>query len=143
VVRIADGHYYEAIPDTKSKDEIGSLQRNFQRMQLSLALHSSELQQLTNTIQKHSEELRKTYKQARKGEKMRTVFMHNMTNQMLEPATTIDDDVVALRKVGGKKRTLVVKLAERIQKHGEIITKLLNNLLNQSEEEMRKEVEHD
>jgi hypothetical protein len=69
--------------------------------------------------------------------------MHNMTNQMLEPATTIDDDVVALRKVGGKKRTLVVKLAERIQKHGEIITKLLNNLLNQSEEEMRKEVEHD
>jgi hypothetical protein len=62
---------------------------------------------------------------------------------MLEPATTIDDDVVALRKVGGKKRTLVVKLAERIQKHGEIITKLLNNLLNQSEEEMRKEVEHD
>lgn len=143
VVRIADGHYYEAIPDTKSKDEIGSLQRNFQRMQLSLALHSSELQQLTNTIQKHSEELRKTYKQAKKGEKMRTVFMHNMTNQMLEPATTIDGDVVALRQVGGKKRTLVVKLAERIRKHGEIITKLLNNLLNQSEEEMRKEVEHD
>ena len=74
---------------------------------------------------------------------MRTVFMHNMTNQMLEPATTIDDDVVALRQVGGKKRTLVVKLAERIQKNGEVITKLLNNLLNQSEEEMRKEVEHD
>ena len=92
----------------------------------------------------HSEELRKTYKQARKGEKMRTVFMHNMTNQMVAPAVAIDDDVTALHKIGDKKHGPdVAMLADRIQQKGEAITKLLNNLLNQSEKEMRKEVEHE
>ena len=37
----------------------------------------------------------------------------------------------------------VVELSESIQQKGEAITRLLNNLLNQSEEEIRKEVEQD
>jgi hypothetical protein len=34
-------------------------------------------------------------------------------------------------------------LADRIQQKGEAITKLLHNLLNQSEKELRKEVVHE
>ena len=144
VERIAEGHYFEAIPNAKGKDEIGSLQRNFQRMQLSLAVNANELKQLTSTIKKHSNDLRQAYKEAKNADKMRTVFMHNMTNQMVEPAVAIDKDVAMLSRVGDDvDRETVVKLSESIQQKGEAITHLLNNLLNQSEEEIRKEVEQD
>jgi len=143
VFRISQGHYFEPIPDTKKKDEIGILQRNFQRMQLSLAVNVKELQQLTNTIKQHSNDLREAYKEAKKADKMRTVFLHNMTNQMVEPAEAIDKDVALLSRVGEDvDRGTVVKLSKSIQKRGEAIAQLLNHLFHQTEEEMRKEVEH-
>ena len=144
VERIAEGHYFEAIPDAKGKDEIGSLQRNFQRMQWSLAVNANELKQLTSTIKIHSNDLRQAYKEAKNADNMRTLFMHNMTNQMVEPAEAIDKDVAKLSRVGDDvDRHDVVELSESIQQKGEAITRLLNNLLNQSEEEIRKEVEQD
>ena len=119
------------------------MQRNFQRMQLSLAVNVKELQQLTNTIKQHSNDLREAYKEAKKADKMRTVFLHNMTNQMVEPAEAIDKDVALLSKVGEDvDRGTVVKLSKSIQKRGEAIAQLLNHLFHQTEEEMRKEVEH-
>jgi methyl-accepting chemotaxis protein len=144
VVRIADGHYYEAIPDTKSKDEIGSLQRNFIRMRRAVASQIGELEQLTDAIQQRSKELKSAYKQAQKADKMKTAFLHHMSDQMLLPAQTIDKDVEALRQIEGQaKWEETAKLVENIQKNGNTIARVLNHLLNQSEEDIRKEVEHD
>lgn len=142
--RIAEGHYREPIPKTWNRDEIGSLQRNFIRMRRALVAQIDELEQLTAANKQRSEELNTAYKQAQKADQMKTVFLHRMTNQMVDPALAIDNDVTALRAndAEAQKRD-TAQLVENIQQNGTTITRVLNQLLNQSEEEIRKEVEHD
>ena len=84
--RIAEGHYNETIPDSHQQDEIGRLQTNFQMMQQSLAKHIGELEQLTETLVERGNGLKAAYEQAQKADRMKTAFLHNMTNQMLGPA---------------------------------------------------------
>ena len=141
---IAEGHYDDPIPHTWGRDEIGSLQRNFIRMRRAVAAQISELEQLTATIRQRSKELKKAYKQAKKADRMKTAFLHHMSDQMLPPAQAIDKDVESLCGVDKKvKREEPAKLVENIQKNGNTIAMILNQLLNQSEEDIRKEVEHD
>ena len=143
-MHIADGHYDEPIPKTWNRDEIGSLQRNFIRMRRAVASKIGELEQLTDTIQEHNKELQKAYRQAKKADKMKTAFLHHMTNQMVAPAQAIDADVTALCTIGDKaEKSDTVQLVDHIQQNGNNITLVLNQLLNQSEEDMRKEVEHE
>ena len=94
--RIAGGHYDETIPETRRGDEVGQLQDHFQHMQQSLAAHVSELEQMTATLNERSEVLRKTYEQAKEADQMKTVFLHNMTNQMIAPADAINKSVTDL-----------------------------------------------
>lgn len=142
--RIAQGHYNEPIPETLNQDEIGHLQRDFIKMRRAVAKEIEELQNLTNTIQKRSKVLDKTYRQAQKANKLKTAFLHHMSNQMIEPAEAIAADVTALCDIGhdNDKEDATV-LVEKIQQNGDAITQLLSQLLNVSEDEMRKEVEHD
>ncbi|SDO06814.1 methyl-accepting chemotaxis protein [Prevotella communis] len=141
---IAEGHYDDPIPHTWGRDEIGSLQRNFIRMRRAVASQIGELEQLTDAIQQRSKELKSAYKQAQKADKMKTAFLHHMSDQMLPPAQVIDKDVEALRQIEGQaKWEETAKLVENIQKNGNTIARVLNHLLNQSEEDIRKEVEHD
>ena len=113
-------------------------------MRRALAAHIGELEQLTKTIQERSEELKTAYKQAKKAEKLKTAFLHHVTNQMLAPAQAIDEDVKVLSDIGNKAGQVDgTQLVEHLQQNGNTITQLLNQMLNQSEEDMRKEVEHD
>ena len=139
--RIAQGHYDEPIPHTWSRDEIGSLQRNFIRMRRALASKIVELEKLTDSIMQRSKDLKKAYREAKKADNMKKAFMHHMSDQMLPPAQAIDRDVEALCHVGEKKNT--AQLVDNIQRNGNTIAQILNQLLNQSEEDIRKEVEHD
>lgn len=140
---IAQGHYDEHIPNTWNRDEIGSLQRNFIRMRRTLVARISELEQLTTTIQQRSLELKTAYKQAKKADKMKTAFLRHMSNQMMDPALAIDKDVMALGSIGENKENDTMQLVDNILRNGNTITQLLNQTLNQSEEDIRKEVEHD
>lgn len=139
--RIAKGHYEEPIPDSRQKDEIGRLQHNFQQMQQSLATHIGELEQLTTTLQERGEGLRAAYNQAQKAERMKTAFLHNMSNQMTAPAIAIDKDVKALCNDDAPQD--IPQLTGDIQRNGTTITHLLNNLINMSEEDIRKEDAYD
>ena len=144
VQHIVKGHYEEPIPRTKGRDEIGRLQRKFIKMRRAVAEEIAELEDLTKSIQQQGRELRRAYKDAKKADKMKSAFMHNMTDQMVAPAQTIDKDVVSLcdhGKDGGKQD--VAQLVNDIQQQGNTITQVLNQVLNLSEEEMRKEVDHD
>ena len=138
--RIAEGHYDEPIPASLHIDEIGVLQDNFQHMQKSVAANMDELNQLTDAIKERSEELQAAYKQAKKADKMKTVFLHNMTNQMVAPAYAIADDVMVLcdydKSSGGKT---IGQLVGSIQQNGTTITQLLNDLINLSEKQMDEE----
>ena len=141
--RIAKGNLDEPIPDSRRVDEIGRLQRNFKLMQQSLATNIGELEQLTTKLKQHGEELSKAYQQAQKADRMKTAFLHNMTNQMLEPSEAISKDVEALcdpNKKTGQQDTAT--LVDDIQHNGNTIADLLKNLLNISDEDIRKEVQN-
>ena len=138
--RIAEGHYDEPVPDSHYKDEIGLLQRHFQRMQQSVSANIGELHKLTEAIQKRSKELDKAYQRASKADRMKTVFLHNMTNQMVDPAFSIDESVTMLKPDNkNTEKKSVNQLVENIQQNGNTITQLLNNLINLSEKEMSDE----
>jgi methyl-accepting chemotaxis protein len=139
--RIAEGNLDEPIPDSHREDEIGRLQGNFKLMQQSLAINIGELEQLTTKLKEHGEELSKAYKQAQKADRMKTAFLHNMTNQMLEPSEAISRDVATLCGSSGKSAQDTAQLADDIQKNGTTITELLKNLLNMSDEDFRKEAQ--
>ena len=138
--RIAKGDYNAPIPASPNIDEIGQLQDNFQRMQKSLAVNIGELNALNNAIKEHSEELQVAYKQAKKADKMKTIFLHNMTNQMVAPAYAIADDVATLcdynKETAGKS---INQLVGDIQQNGNTIAQLLNNLIDLSEKQMDDE----
>lgn len=143
---IAKGNYGEAIPDSHQEDEIGQLQDYFQQMQQSLNKHISELEQQTATLQAHGESLRMAYNEAQKANRMKTAFLHNMTNQMMGPADAIALDVEALCKQcqdSPSDASASASLADNIQKNGKDITEVLNNLLNLSDDEIGKEVTRD
>ena len=66
---------------------------------------------------------------------MKTVFLHNMTNQMIAPANAIAEDVTVLCNYDkDTAEKAVSQLVGHIQKNGTAITKLLNNLINLSEQ---------
>ena len=133
--RIAKGKYGEIIPYSRHKDEIGRLQDNFRAMQQSLAANIGELEQLTATLQERGEGLRVAYNQAQKADRMKTAFLHNMTNQMISPADAIDKDVDALLGDSKNRNQLTID----IQSKGKAITELLNELITISDEEMPRE----
>lgn len=141
---IAAGKYDLTIPNTRRQDEIGQLQDNFGQMQQSLAANVHELEEMKATLEKHNKSLHAAYDKARKASRMKTAFLHNMTDQMIPPAKAIASDVKALShfdKNMGMER--VGRLADDIQQQGETITDLLNGLLRISEEGKEKEVSYD
>lgn len=136
--KIAKGNFKEQIPVSPHNDELGHLQNNFGQMQQTLAGQIGELETLTATLKQHGEGLRKALDNAKAADRMKTVFLHNMTNQMVEPAETICSDVIKM--CDGNERT---SLSANILQNGETIAELLDNLLNVANEEIRKEAVHD
>jgi methyl-accepting chemotaxis protein/sigma-B regulation protein RsbU (phosphoserine phosphatase) len=135
--RIAEGNYNEPIPTTHREDEIGQLQDCFQQMQQSLSVQVGELEQLLATLQERGEELRKMYGQAQEADRMKTAFLHNMTNQMMEPAMTIADSVD--RMVAGDCN----QETDTIKQQSKAITDVLSRLLEAADSEQGKEVAHE
>ena len=73
---------------------------------------------------------------------MKTAFLHNMTNQMLEPSEAINKDVDALCNPNRKADQLeTARLVSDIQQNGNTIADLLKNMINMSDEDIRKEVQ--
>lgn len=137
---LAKGKYDEPIPDTHHHDEIGRLQSNFQQMQKRLAMHTEEVEQLTNNYRKHGEELSDAYDRAKKADQTMTDFMHNMTNQMIPPAHAIFNDVKELSDFRQNKGSKSLdEMASDIEHNSQVITELLSNLLYKSDNDRRKE----
>ena len=139
--RIAEGHYNEPAPvGARHHDEIGKLLKHFQKMQRSVSTNINELHELTDTIQERSKELHIAYKQAKKADHMKTVFLHNMTDQMVAPTMAIDNDVTTLSRYDKDHYDKPInELVDNIQQNGNTITQILNNLINLSEKEMEQE----
>lgn len=135
VQRIAEGDYDSTIPDSCQQDEVGRLQDHFQQMQQSLSQRVGELQQLTDELRRHGRQLEETYERAKEGDRMKTDFLHNMTNQMLAPVDAIAESV---GRLGDCSEETAPHDCDVIQKQGKIITVLLNDLLTLSLEKPKE-----
>ena len=142
--RIAEGHYDEPIPESRHHDEIGMLQNHFQSMQQSLAEHISELDQLTGTLQEQGQVLSAAYEQAKEADRMKTAFLHNMTDQMLAPIDDIKQDVgILCGQLHDIDQQAVDQVVDDIQQKGKVVTVLLNHLLEVSEKAKNPETAHE
>ncbi len=139
--RIAKGNYDEMIPDSHQADEVGQLQDTFQLMQLSLGKHVRDLEQLTATLEERGIGLRAAYNHAQKADRMKTAFLHNMTNQMVAPADALVKDVASLAERDGSRQD-VREVVEDILRNSDAIAAVLKNVIDMSENDMGKEGDH-
>lgn len=131
---IANGFYDEPIPDSRRQDEIGGLQKHFQKMQQSLATHVGEMQRASALLQERGEVLQTAYEQAQAGDRMKTNFLYNMSDQMKSPIDEICDRVMTISEhVHELSEEDTNRLVDEIQQRGGKVTALLNQLIADSE----------
>lgn len=131
---IADGFYNEPIPDTRRKDEIGRLQKCFHQMQQSLSARVGEMQRASDLLQERREVLEAAYEQAQSGDRMKTNFLYNMSDQMTAPVTIINNCVSIISEHADKlSEEETNNMVDEIQQQGGRITALLNQLITESE----------
>ena len=111
-------------------------------MQLALAKHVEELENMNIELKERGERLRVAYHQAQAADRLKTSFLHNMTNQMLSPVQMMSERVTDLYQMQTMKSQDIDRMADDIQKQGEVITDLLNHLLELSKEATGKEERH-
>jgi methyl-accepting chemotaxis protein/sigma-B regulation protein RsbU (phosphoserine phosphatase) len=137
--RIAEGHYDEPVPDSHQWDEVGRLQDHFQQMQQALSVHIGELERLTTELRERNVVLAGAYEQAKDADRVKTAFLHNMTDQMIKPVSVIQSSVNMLcEHRQDMDQQEANKTEETIQEQGKIVTKLLNDLLDVSQEKMEE-----
>ena len=137
--RITEGHYDDPIPDSHQQDEVGRLQDHFQQMQQALSVHMGELARLTTELRERGVVLLETYERVKEADRVKTAFLHNMTDQMLKPVGMIESNVNLL--CGHRQEMDQQQAAETvdtIQEQGKIVTKLLNDLLDVSQKKMEE-----
>lgn len=132
---IAEGHYDEPIPESQHSDEVGRLQDRFVEMQKALAARMGELRRLRDALKERGEVLREAYEQAREADRVKTAFLHHMSNQMAEPVGRIYSDADALcSRCRDMEQAEAAALVDSIQDNGKVVTKLLNDLLDVAQE---------
>ena len=135
VRRISQNHFYESVPTSKRKDEIGELQRSFSTMQQSLASHLDEMNQKTAALQERNRELQAAYERGREDERTKTVFLASISEKISEPASGIQaaTDQLSVRHEGLTKAEMN-QLQQAIIMNSHTITSLIDQTLMDSQE---------
>ena len=135
--RIAEGSYDEPIPDSRRQDEVGSLQKHFQQMQKSLSTRVNEMHHASEILQERREVLQMAYEEAQAGDRMKTSFLYNMSDQMMTPVSDIVDRVLTISEHANEITDEESnRLVDEIKQRGGTITALLNQLIIDSEKIM-------
>ena len=84
------------------------------------------------------------YEQAKEADRMKTAFLHNMTDQMLPPIDDIRKDVsIMCQQLNDADQKVFGQLVDDIQQKGKVVTVLLNHLLEVSEKAKNPETAHE
>jgi methyl-accepting chemotaxis protein/sigma-B regulation protein RsbU (phosphoserine phosphatase) len=128
--RLSEGHYDDFVPDTRRVDEIGSLQKSFKVMQQSIASRIDDIRQMNSQLEESNAALQKASQQAQQAERAMNTFLHNISDQMLQPVINIKDIVSEAHKdLRHLDHQEASELAKKIHTETDIVTELLDRLL--------------
>lgn len=134
--RVAEGHYDESMPDINRDDEIGLLYKHFQLMKQSLAAHVKELEQLTGMLKNRREVMHEIYAKEQSVDRVKSSFLHYVTNQMIAPAKDIEHYAATLsrsyRTLSPQEIDLVVS---SLDKKSDSVLELINQMLSTADAE--------
>lgn len=134
---IAEGNYNHPIKVGRQTDEVGLLQRNFQKMQQALAINVGELERLNTTLIQHGQKLEEAYEQAKDADKAKTSFLHDMTNKMVDHVEDIQESVEELCALHKEmKQEDTDKIVNNIKQQAEKTTKILDELFGVKQEQI-------
>jgi K+-sensing histidine kinase KdpD len=113
-------------------------------MQQSLAMHVSELKQLNESLKSRGEILEKSSEQSIENDRMRSKFLHYISNQMISPGDLIDKSVTKLcnnyHNANMKEIEQEIKV---IKQQSTEVLKLLGHIIEAVQMESGKEGSHE
>ena len=128
---MAEGQLDVHVEESHRTDEIGYLQNTFLQMQQSISQHIADITHLTDVLRQRNEDLKLAYEQAREADRMKDAVILNMSDRMEQSVKTIHATVSDFRQhVSDMDAKECRQMADKIQKHTEITTELLGNLLS-------------
>ena len=131
--RLASGHFDEPIADSLRHDEIGGLQRSFRAMQCSLSNYLSEIHQHSEVLQEQTKALKEARAKARKADRLKSSFIHNMTDQLVAPVNEIASAVSFIREHNDNLEQIdVTQLTTGIADDTAKVTSLLDQIIEVS-----------
>jgi len=106
-------------------------------MQKSLSTRVNEMRHASEVLQERREVLQMAYEEAKAGDRMKTSFLYNMSDQMMIPVSDIADRVLTIsehaNEISDEESN---RLVDEIKQRGGTITALLNQLIIDSEKIM-------
>lgn len=131
--RLALGHFDRPIAESLRKDEIGALQRSFRAMQRSLGRYLASIEQRRMVLNEQNEALRVAREKVREADRLQSKFVHNMTDQMMQPIAAIDKLVNTINKEHTHlKHEEVVAIVSEMSDYTSEVTKLLDKTIEVS-----------
>ena len=128
--RMAEGQLDEPIRESRRTDEVGYVQNTFRQMQQNIGRHIADINHLTDVLRQRNDDLKLAYDQAREADRMKDAVILNMSDRMEQSVKAIHTTVGDfLQHVGEMNSEECRQMADKIQKHTEITTELLGNLL--------------
>ena len=129
--RMANGQMDEPVKVSHRTDEVGYVQNEFRRMQQSIAYQIADITHLTDVLRQRNEDLKLAYDHAREADRMKDAVILNMSDRMEQSVKAIHTTVADFRPhVSDIDAEECRQMADKIQKHTEITTELLDNLLD-------------
>ena len=141
--RIANGHYDESFPNVNRNDEVGVFYHHFQLMHKALVDDITKQEEQKVTMSKHHEVLEKRYQQIQDDEQVKARFLHNVTNNLIAPAESIDNSAKTLcDHYGDITLTEAKKIQANIQQQSKTIIELIGHYFNVSSNKTGRENSH-
>lgn len=128
---MSKGDYTRPGFETSRTDEIGRLQNQYNKMQHAVSAHMDQLQTLSKREAKREETLAKTYAKTQEVKEQKAVFFGNMTHQMADVTSALQDNVDKLHDTDAHLTEAEEKqVFDNIERHGQHVTEILNDMLN-------------
>ncbi|MBR6203308.1 MAG: HAMP domain-containing protein [Bacteroidaceae bacterium] len=138
--RMANGQMDEPVKKSNRTDEVGYVQNTFRQMQQSISQHIADITNLTDVLSQRNKDLKLAYEQAREADRMKDAVILNMSDRMEQSVKVIHATIDDFRhRVTDMDAEECCHMADKIQKHTEITTELLINLLDIAD---KKKEEH-